>query len=144
MGGPMAANIAKAGFDLTVFDVRGEACAALESLGATVGRSAAEVAERSRVILLNVVDDAQVRDVLLGSGGVLDAARPGAVIGVHSTIHPATCREMADEARGRDLGLVDAPFSGGLAAGLPGTPALMGGGNVDGPTRGRRGARRAG
>ena len=128
MGRPMASNVARAGFELVVFDVRTEGYAALEALGAKRASSAREVAERADVVLVNVVNDAQVRSVLLGDDGVLDALRPGGAVVVHSTIHPATCRELAAEARHREIGFLDAPFSGGAAAAEGGTLSLMVGG----------------
>jgi 3-hydroxyisobutyrate dehydrogenase len=130
MGRPMAANVARAGFELVVYDVRTEPCSALEALGAKAVASPAEVAERSGVVLVNVLDDAQVRDVLLGTDGVLGAARPGSVVVVHSTIHPSTCREVAAVAGRRGVGLLDAPFSGGAAAAERGQLTLMVGGSA--------------
>jgi 3-hydroxyisobutyrate dehydrogenase-like beta-hydroxyacid dehydrogenase len=125
----MASNVARAGFSLVVFDVRSEAYPALEALGAKPAMSPRDVAERADVVLVNVVNDAQVRSVLLGDDGVLDGLRPGGAVVVHSTIHPATCRELAAEARGRDIGFLDAPFSGGAAAAENGKLSLMVGGS---------------
>jgi 3-hydroxyisobutyrate dehydrogenase len=128
MGRPMAANIARSGFELVVYDIRTEACAALEALGAKAASSPSAVAERSDLVLVNVVNDAQVRSVLLGDEGVLDALSAGATVVVHSTIHPSTCRELADEAGRRGVGFLDGPFSGGAAAAEHGTLTLMVGG----------------
>jgi 3-hydroxyisobutyrate dehydrogenase-like beta-hydroxyacid dehydrogenase len=130
MGRAMASNVARAGFDLVVFDVRSEAYAPLEALGAKGASSPREVAESVDVVLVNVVNEAQVRSVLLGDDGVLDALRPGGAVVVHSTIHPAGCRELAAEARRRHIGFLDAPFSGGAAAAENGTLALIVGGTT--------------
>ena len=66
MGKPMAANIAKAGFELTVYDLREEPCKALAALGAKVAASPREVAEKSDIIEIAVVDDAQAEQVVAG------------------------------------------------------------------------------
>ncbi|HEY1235754.1 MAG TPA: NAD(P)-binding domain-containing protein, partial [Candidatus Binatia bacterium] len=77
MGKPMAANIAKAGFALMVYDLRDEACKALAAMGATVASSPRQLAEESDIIEIAVVDDAQAEEVVLGEHGVLHGARPG-------------------------------------------------------------------
>jgi 3-hydroxyisobutyrate dehydrogenase len=129
MGEPMAANVAKAGFPLTVFDVRPEPLERLEGLGAIVAASARAVAEQSDVVLLAVVDDAQVEATLL-DGGVLDALAPGAAVAVHSTIHPSTCRRLNALAAERHIGFLDAPISGGANGAEAGTLAIMVGGDA--------------
>ena len=81
MGAPMARNLARAGFPLTVFDVRPEPLAEPEALGARVPRSCREVGERSEIVSCVVVDEKQLEAVFLGSGrdeGVLAGLRPGA------------------------------------------------------------------
>jgi 3-hydroxyisobutyrate dehydrogenase len=124
----MAANIARAGIELVVHDVRTEAYTALEALGAKAASSPQEVAERSDVVLINVVDDNQVREVVSGRHGVLDGARQGAVIIVHSTIHPMTCRQLALDVERDGVDFLEAPFSGGTAAAETGTLTFMVGG----------------
>jgi len=95
MGKPMAANIAKAGFELTVCDLREEPCKELAALGARVVASPREVAEKSDLIEIAVVDDAQAERVVTGEHGVLDGARTGSIVAIHSTILPATVRKIA-------------------------------------------------
>jgi len=129
MGEPMAANVAKAGFPLTVFDVRPEPLERLEGLGAAVAPSARALAERSDIVLLAVVDDAQV-DATLNDGGVLDALAPGSAVVVHSTIHPSTCQRLAALAAERSIGFLDAPISGGANGAEAGTLAIMVGGEA--------------
>lgn len=108
IGSMLAANVVKAGFDLIVFDLRDEAMRALESLGAKMARSSREVAEHAEVIELSVTDDAAVEAAVLGSDGVLEGAQPGAVIAVHSTIHPSTVQKIAGVANPRGIGVLDA------------------------------------
>jgi 3-hydroxyisobutyrate dehydrogenase-like beta-hydroxyacid dehydrogenase len=113
MGKPVAVNIAKAGFDLTVYDLRAEPCQDLASLGAKVASSAREVAELSDIIEIIVVDDEQTERVVAGEQGLLEGARSGSVVAIHSTILPVTVRKIAASCRARRVDVIDAPVSGG-------------------------------
>lgn len=113
IGKPMAVNVATAGFDLMVYDVRQEPLQELAALGAKVARSAQDIGAHGDVIEVVVVDDAQVEAVTVGEGGVLNGAKPGSVIAIHSTIHPKTVRRIAELARARGVGVIDAQVSGG-------------------------------
>jgi 3-hydroxyisobutyrate dehydrogenase-like beta-hydroxyacid dehydrogenase len=113
IGKPIAINVVKAGFDLMVYDLRREPMQVLTALGAKAGRSAQEVGAHGEIIELVVVDDAQVEAVILGEGGVLNGARPGSVIAVHSTVHPRTVRRLAQAATAKGVSLIDAQVSGG-------------------------------
>jgi 3-hydroxyisobutyrate dehydrogenase-like beta-hydroxyacid dehydrogenase len=128
MGKPMAVNLAKAGFDLTVYDVRPEPLGELRRLGATVAPSVAELAAGCDVVALVVVNDAQVEEVTLGEGGVLSAAKPGTIVVIHSTVHPQTCRKVADRAKEKGVGVLDAAVSGGDQGAKAATLTLMVGG----------------
>src|SRR5512142_1823406 len=88
MGGAMAANIAAAGHDVAVFDVREAAVAAAvdRAPAARAARSLAEVADGAEIVGVVVVDDAQVEAVMLGPDGLLARAPEGAVVAVHSTV----------------------------------------------------------
>jgi 3-hydroxyisobutyrate dehydrogenase len=134
MGLPMAANLARAGFALCVYDVRTEPLAELAALGAHVAKSTREVGERSEIVSCVVVDGAQVEQVLLGSGaddGVLAGLRPGSIFIVHSTVSPVTVRKLADVARGRGVHVIDAAVSGGEERSMTGTLSLMVGGETE-------------
>lgn len=113
IGKPMAINVARAGFDLMVYDVREEPLTELAAVGAKIARSAHEIGAHGEIIELVVVDDAQVEAVTLGEGGVLSGARPGAVIAIHSTVHPKTVRKLAELAKAKGVGVIDAQVSGG-------------------------------
>lgn len=130
MGKPMAVNIAKAGFDLTVYDIRPEPLEELKRLGAKGARSPAEVGERCDIIELVVVNDAQVEDVTLGEGGVLAGAKPGSILVIHSTVHPHTCQQVAEQAKAKGVGVVDAAVSGGEEGSRAGTLTIMVGGGA--------------
>lgn len=113
MGKPMAVNIAKAGFDLTVYDLRAEPCADLALLGAKAASSAREVAERSDIIEIVVVDDEQTERVIAGEEGLIHGARSGSIVAVHSTILPVTARKIAAWCGAKGVDVIDAPVSGG-------------------------------
>src|SRR5580765_5096330 len=75
MGKPMAANIARAGFELTVYDLREERCKELAALGAAVVASPREIAAKSEIIEIAVVDDDQAERVVIAESGVIHGAR---------------------------------------------------------------------
>lgn len=129
MGEPMARNIVAAGFPTFVFDLNKEAVARLVQIGATASPSLLKMSEDCRVVLINVVNDAQVEQVICApETGLLHELRPGSVIVVHSTIHPGTCKRLAAILADRNIGLVDAPFTGGAAAAATGSLSLLVGG----------------
>lgn len=134
MGAPMARNLSRAGFELTVFDLRPEAMAELAALGAHVARTTREVGERSELVCCVVVDDAQVERVFLGTGagdGVLAGASPGSIFVVHSTVRPLTCRKLAEAARAKGVHVVDAAVSGAESRSEAGTLSVMVGGDAE-------------
>ncbi len=134
MGGAMAANVANAGHDVVVFDVADAAVANVvaQAPSARAAASLAAVAAHADVIGVVVVDDAQVEVVTLGDGGLVANARPGTVIAVHSTVHPATVQRVAEEARaaGRGVAVLDAPISGGVQGARDATLCIMVGGEA--------------
>jgi 3-hydroxyisobutyrate dehydrogenase-like beta-hydroxyacid dehydrogenase len=134
MGGAMAANIANAGHDVVLYDVRDEAVESVvaQAPSARAAVSLTAIAEHAEVIGVVVVDDAQVEEVTLGDAGLLARARPGTVIAVHSTVHPATVQRVAAAARtaGRGVDVLDAPISGGVQGARGATLCIMVGGEV--------------
>jgi len=129
IGTPMAMNVARAGFDLMVYDLREEPLKELAALGATIARSAREVGAHGEIIELVVVDDAQVEAVTLGEGGILNGAKPGAIIAIHSTVHPKTVRKIAELAKAKGVGVIDAQISGGARGAQAQTLCYMVGGD---------------
>ncbi len=88
----------------------------------------AELGAASDIVCLCVVADADVEDVLLRPDGVLTGMAPGGIVALHSTIHPDTCRRVADEAAEREIAVVDAPVSGGGGAAAERGLLVMAGG----------------
>lgn len=124
MGAPMATRLVEWPGGLTVFDVRAEAMAPFAEAGAAVADSVAAVAEAD-VISVTVLDDEQVRDVILGEGGLARNAKPGTVIAIHSTIRDTTASELAAQLEGDGIHVIDAPVSGGGGAAKTGQLATM-------------------
>jgi 3-hydroxyisobutyrate dehydrogenase-like beta-hydroxyacid dehydrogenase len=131
-GGPMARRIVDAGFPTTLWARRPATLEAFTSTPARPARSLADLGRVSDVVGVCVVNDADVRSVLLGPEGILGAMHEGAMIVIHSTIHPDTCLELAHVARSHGVSMIDAPVSGGgLAAAAGKLLVLVGGTAMD-------------
>jgi 3-hydroxyisobutyrate dehydrogenase-like beta-hydroxyacid dehydrogenase len=114
IGEPMARNLCGA-FEVVVHDLRAEAVQRLVDSGAKAAANAREVGERSDAVCVCVLDDASTRAVVAGPDGILAGARAGAIVAIHSTIHPETARELATLAKERGAQVVDAQMTGGRA-----------------------------
>ena len=114
-GKPIAAHLAPAGFETTVYDIADAPVRELVAGGATAADSPKQVGERADVIGICVPEDDHVRAVVLGERGVLAGAKPGSVIAIHSTILPSTAIELAEAARARGVAVIDACVTGGAA-----------------------------
>jgi 3-hydroxyisobutyrate dehydrogenase len=130
IGAPMAERFAASGHPTVVFDLQRDACERLAASGATIARSAAEVAARTDLIGICVRDDADVLDVVLGDDGLLAGAASGTLLAVHSTILPRTAIELADVCRARGVDLIDAAVTGGRAGAASGQLCTMIGGDA--------------
>ena len=129
-GAPMARRIIDAGYATTLWARRPATLETFADTGAKVAASAAELAAASDLVCVCVVNDADVDEVVAGENGILAGLRPGAVIAVHSTVHPDTCRRLAVKAGTRGVRLIDAPVSGGGAAAAEGRLLMMVGGDA--------------
>ncbi len=128
MGAPMAANLIKAGFDVVVYNRSPEKVERLVEQGARGAGDVAEAVREADIVLTMLPDSPDVEAVVLGEGGVLDSARPGALLVDASTIRPDVSVRLAEEARARGFRAVDAPVSGGEAGAVEGTLSIMVGG----------------
>ena len=131
MGGPMAANLLKAGHALTVFDLDRGAVEAAVHAGAATAASPREAAAGARVVITMLPAAQHVRSVYLEADGVLAGARPGTTLIDCSTIDPATARAVADAAARQDCPFADAPVSGGTGGAQAGTLTFMVGAGDD-------------
>ena len=131
MGKPMARNLLKAGFPLTVYSRQRSAVEELMADGATGASSSREVAEQSDIVITIVTDTPDVQQVILGENGVLKGFRPGGIIIDMSTISPTATREIATTARTQGVDFLDAPVSGGEGGAIAGTLSIMVGGKEE-------------
>jgi 2-hydroxy-3-oxopropionate reductase len=128
MGRPMAHNLVKAGFQLTVHNRSRGAVDELVGAGAKAGGSAAEVAEASEVTITMLPDTPDVEAVALGDKGVLAGAGSGSYYVDMSTIAPAMSRRIAEVGGERGVQCLDAPVSGSDIAAKAGSLSIMVGG----------------
>ena len=128
MGGPMAANLVRAGFEVAGFDMADAALAELVRVGGTAAASAAEAASGAGVVITMLPAGQHVRSVLTGAGGVLARVATGALLIDCSTIDLETARDLAAAAAGHGCDMLDAPVSGGSAGAAAGTLTFMVGG----------------
>jgi 3-hydroxyisobutyrate dehydrogenase len=128
MGRPMARNLLKAGFDLTVHSRTRARVEELCQAGASPAASPADVATRSELVITIVPDSGDVESVAAGPGGIFEAASAGLIVVDMSTISPAVTRELAQQASARGAAWLDAPVSGGEAGAIAGTLTIMVGG----------------
>lgn len=128
MGEPMALNLIKAGYQLTVYARRAEAAAALVKAGAALAATPAAVARASAVVVTMVTTAADCEQVTLGAQGIIEGAAAGAVVIDMATISPLAARRIAEALAARGIEHIDAPVSGGPMGARDGTLSIMAGG----------------
>ena len=129
MGGPMAANLLKAGHSLQVFDLSASAVEAAVAAGATAAVSAAQAVSGAEVVISMLPASRHVEGLYLGEAGLLQAIEPSALIIDCSTIAPASAQKVAAAAAERGIAMIDAPVSGGTAGAAAGTLTFIVGGD---------------
>jgi 2-hydroxy-3-oxopropionate reductase len=128
MGKPMAKNLLKAGYSLTVYDIVPERMDDVVKAGAKAGSSSKDVAEKSEVIITMLPNSPDVKEAVLGKNGVLEGAKPGTILIDMSSIAPLASKEVAEKAKEKGVTVLDAPVSGGEPKAIEGTLAIMVGG----------------
>ncbi|HKM08408.1 MAG TPA: 2-hydroxy-3-oxopropionate reductase [Sphaerochaeta sp.] len=131
MGKPMAKNLLKAGYSLTVNDLSKSAVEELVAAGAASLPSAKEVAAVSDVIITMLPNSPHVKEVVLGKGGVIEGVRPNSILVDMSSISPIVSREVSAELAKKQVVMLDAPVSGGEPKAIDGSLAIMVGGPED-------------
>ncbi|MEV6485979.1 NAD(P)-dependent oxidoreductase [Streptomyces sp. NPDC051576] len=136
MGLPMAANLAKAGFDVLAWNRGRPALDAAVAAGCRAAGRPAEVAAHARTVLTMLPDLPQVREVLEGPDGLLaDTAGVLDTLVVMGTVSPVAVRALAEELRPRGITVVDAPVSGGVTGARNAALSIMAGGTEDAVAR---------
>ncbi len=128
MGKPMAQNLLKAGYPLVVHDIVREAVEETVAAGATDGGSPKAVAQQSEIVITMLPDSPQVREVVLGPGGVAEGVSEGQVFVDMSTISPLVSREVSEALAAKGVQSLDAPVSGGQKGAVEATLSIMVGG----------------
>lgn len=128
MGRPMAENLLKSGFSLTVHNRTRSKERPLADAGANVAASPAEVAVRSDIVITMVPDTPDVEAVLFGPSGVQEAARSDLLVVDMSTVSPDREREMATVLKEKGCELLDAPVTGGDVGARQASLTIMAGG----------------
>ncbi len=109
MGGPMAANLARKGFDVTGLDVAPKALDRLAEAGGKRGASLAEVVAAASIVVTMLPAGPEVLEVVLGTNGVAAHAKPGTLVMDMSTIDPEATDKVHDALLAKGLAFVDAP-----------------------------------
>ncbi|TAA12043.1 3-hydroxyisobutyrate dehydrogenase [Pseudoxanthomonas winnipegensis] len=130
MGGPMAANLVKAGHTLSVFDLAPAALEAAKAAGAHAAASALDTLDGAEVVISMLPASRHVEGLYLDDGGLLEKIPAGALVIDCSTIAPASARKVAQAAAARGLAMLDAPVSGGTAGAQAGTLTFIVGGEA--------------
>jgi 3-hydroxyisobutyrate dehydrogenase len=138
MGFPMAGWLARAGHEVTVFNrTTAKAIAWADQYGGAAAATLAEAAASADVVLTCVGDDPDVREIVLGDRGLLEAMRPGTVFVDHTTASADLAREIAAAGAKRGVACLDAPVSGGQAGAEQGKLTVMVGGDIEAFERAR-------
>ncbi len=131
MGAPMARNLLKAGFKVTVHNRTRSREEDLVQEGALRAASPQESALSADVVITNVSDTPDVREIVLGEQGVIHSMKPGSVLIDVSTISPLATQDIARQLAAKGIEMLDAPVSGGSEGAVKGTLSIMVGGKAE-------------
>jgi len=131
MGGPMVANLIKAGHSVAAFDIASAAVERAAASGATVAQSGAAAATGAEIVITMLPAGKHVRSVYLEDDKVIDLVGEGTLLIDSSTIDVATARDVIAAATAKGLEMIDAPVSGGVGGATAGTLTLRCGGTDD-------------
>lgn len=129
MGSAMCARVQAAGYKITLYARTPSKISALCNNGAASAESPRAVGERSDVVFTIVSNPSDVRQVILGTNGVLSGLAPGGIIVDMTSSEPSLAREVFEQAAAKGCEAVDAPVSGGDIGALNGTLAILAGGH---------------
>ncbi len=130
MGGPMAANLVKAGHAVQGFDLSADSLARLAAAGGSPARTIAEAVAGAEVVVSMLPEGRHVEATYGGPSGAVALAAPGTLFIDSSTIHVETARAMGRLASEKGFAFVDAPVAGGVGGAAAGTLTFMVGGDA--------------
>ena len=125
MGSGMARNLLKAGFRLTVFDLRADALTEFAELGARVASSPRDAGTNVDLLIIMLMTFAQTKHVVFGDDGAVHGMRKGAIVACMNTIAPSEIREIGEQLRQSGLRTLDAPVSGGSHGAASGNLTIL-------------------
>lgn len=131
MGSPMAQNLLKAGHTVTVYNRTAAKTAEAVAAGASAADTIAQAVKHAEVVITMVGLPQDVNEVYFGEDGILNHAKPGALLIDMTTTDPEISKRIFEEAKARGLEALDAPVSGGDVGAKAGTLSIMVGGNED-------------
>jgi 3-hydroxyisobutyrate dehydrogenase len=131
MGGPMALNLIKAGFELVVCDVNAARLEPLIAAGAGCEASADAVAAKCDRTICMVETTAQAESVILGDNGIIQSVKQGDIVLCMSTIDPLAAHRFAERLADKGAAMLDAPVSGGTHGAAAGTLSVIVGGPAE-------------
>ncbi len=137
MGGPMSANLLKAGHEVMGFDLVPSALDGFAKAGGRVAKSAAAAVASAEIVVTMLPAGPHVRQAYTGEGGVLGSVKSGTLLIDSSTIDVETARAVSKAAAERGFDMLDAPVSGGVGGAAAGTLTFMVGGSAAGFERAR-------
>jgi 3-hydroxyisobutyrate dehydrogenase-like beta-hydroxyacid dehydrogenase len=129
MGRPMARHLIAKGFTVAGCDPRAEACVAAEAFGVAIVSAPRDVAARCDAVLIVVGFDAEAEQAMAGAGGIMEAARPGLIVAMGSTVAPSYARDLARRVAGSGIVLLDMALTRGETFAEAGTMLILGGGD---------------
>jgi len=130
MGNPMAVNVLKGGYAMTVFDMNPITMENLVAAGAKAAASAVDVLKNADVVFTSLPGTPEVESVYLQPGGLIDSAKPGTTLVDLSSVLPSTPRKLEAAAKAKGLRFLEAPVSGGVTGARAATLAIMTGGDA--------------
>lgn len=130
MGRPMAKNLLKAGFDVSVYDIVPAAMQELQACGAKLAKSNQDLTRESDVVITMLPNSPHVKAAVTGENGVLQGAHEGLVLIEMSSIAPLMTQEIGEACAKAGVAMLEAPVSGGEPKAIDGTLSLMVGGDA--------------
>ena len=131
MGKPMATNLIKAGYQLTVHDINRKPVQDLVAMGAEQAFSPEEAAGPADAVFTSLPNDQIVEQVATGKDGVIEGMKTGGILVDMSTISPTTTKRIARELKSKGMEMLDAPVSGGEVGAVNAALAIMVGGKQE-------------
>ena len=131
MGKPMCKNLIKAGHRPVIYSRNQATIDEMVAAGATAAASPKEVAAQVDLVITMLPNSPEVKEVVLGTNGVIEGAKPGCIVADMSSIAPLASQQIAASLAEKGIELLDAPVSGGQPKAIEGTLSVMVGGKQE-------------